>query len=462
MFEFSATSREVFRARIERLRSRLYRAGGMPPCIISAGWARPRNFGHSHFPFRAESHFLHLVGHHIEGGLLCIDGDTVALYLEPPDPEVALWVGETRGLDEWAELLEISVLPLAELAVDDCAVVPPPDEDTAIWLSGLLDREVEAQGGSSLEGADRVLAQALIEERLIKDDAALAQMSAVARVSAEAHRHGIQAVVRGACSESQVRAAIEGHFCGQGLDNAYNSIVTIHGEILHAERSSLPLRPGDLLLCDVGAESPEGYAADITRTWPASGRFSPTQRDLYQAVLDVQKGAISSLHAGVHFAEVHRQSMRAMGQALLDLGILKGNAEAAVERGAVSVFFPHGLGHLLGLDVHDMEDLGDAAGYDRESSRSNDPILRYLRLSRVLRANMVVTIEPGFYQIPILLKRARQDAAVSDVIDWNQLERFSDVRGIRIEDDVVIRQDAPWVLSEDAPKEIAQIESYWS
>ncbi|HXS18674.1 MAG TPA: M24 family metallopeptidase, partial [Polyangiaceae bacterium] len=168
---------------------------------------------------------------------------------------------------------------------------------------------------------------------------------------------------------------------------------------------------------------------------------------------------------GTHYADLHRAAVTDMGQALLELGILRQRLEDCVESGAVSVFFPHGLGHALGLDVHDLEDLGERAGYDDATRRAvhsgsaADPILRYLRLSRQLVPNMVVTIEPGFYQVPLLLERARNDPFLSTFIDWQRLSQFGDVLGVRIEDDVLVTEHEPEVLSAGVPKEVAEIEA---
>lgn len=462
MATLPSTSPFQFEERRRGLAARLVQLGCTVPCVFPAGWARPRNFAHNHFPFRAESHFLYLVGHHLEGALLVLFPDGKAqLYLEPAEAEEALWAGETPGLSEWAQLLELEVFSLSELDLKQCAVLPPQDEATAAWLSALLDMDVEAQGGPELQGDDALLANAIVEERLLKDDAALAQMAAVAELSAEAHVLSMKAAAH-AERESDVRAAFEAHFIRHGLGTAYTSIVSTRGEILHVERSDGLIKPGDLILCDVGAESKEGFAADITRTWPVSGRFSPTQRLIYQAVLEVQKRAIAAALPGMHFADLHRQAVSDMCEALLEIGILQGTLTACLESGVTSIFFPHGLGHLLGLDVHDMEDLGDRAGYDQNSQRSSDPILRYLRLSRVLEENMAVTIEPGFYQVPLLLKKAKAETSLSAHIDWDRLAQFSDVRGIRIEDDIVIRAEGPWILSAGAPKEIEEIEALMS
>jgi Xaa-Pro aminopeptidase len=226
---------------------------------------------------------------------------------------------------------------------------------------------------------------------------------------------------------------------------------------LHAASSAGALSPGDLILCDVGGETPEGYTADITRTWPVSGEFSPTQRDIYVLVLAVQKAAVAGAVSGVNYAALHERAGRAFAEGLAELGILRGSSDELFESGAASLFFPHGLGHLLGLDVHDMEDLGDRAGYGSGAVRSLHPAFTALRLNRTLLPGMCVTIEPGFYQVPLLLERARADNAVRHLVNWDRLADFSDVRGIRIEDDVLITEREPEVLSRDAPKEISEV-----
>jgi len=457
------SSASVFKARRARVAERMTTLGVHATGVFAAGWARPRNFAHNHFPFRAESHFLYLVGQHIEGAVLMLDARGQAtLYMEPQAPDMALWAGRAPSLEEWSARLELSVLPLEQLEAGAVAVLPPQDEATALWLSGLFDRDVEAQAGPDLMGEDARLATCLIDERLVKDQAALAQMRWASELSAQAHVAGMKAG-KWATREAQVRARMESLFIEAGVAPAYTSIVTTHGEVLHAERSDGNIEAGNLVLCDVGAESPEGFAADITRTWPARGRFSPTQRDVYEAVLMVQKRAVAAARPGTHYADLHRAAVRDMGQALLDLGILRHRVEDCVESGAVSVFFPHGLAHALGLDVHDLEDLGQRAGYD-EATRSSvhengDPIFRYLRLSRQLAPNMVVTIEPGFYQVPLLLERARRDPVVASFIDWERLAKYGDVLGIRIEDDVLVGENGPEVLSASAPKEVAEIEA---
>jgi Xaa-Pro aminopeptidase len=252
--------------------------------------------------------------------------------------------------------------------------------------------------------------------------------------------------------EYQVRAAMEAAIVASGCACSYNSIVTVHGEVLHNERHDGVVQDGDLLLADVGAETVEGWASDVTRVWPASGEFSSTQRALYNVVLAAQGAAIAAVRPAVRYLEVHRAAGLELLRGLIDLGIFRGDLADLYARGAAALFFPHGIGHLLGLDVHDMEDLGDRAGYAAGRVRSTSAGDRYLRLDRDLQVGMCVTIEPGFYQIPALLSNASEVAGLESALDRQRLAEFADVRGIRIEDDVLVTESGCEVLTQAIPK----------
>jgi Xaa-Pro aminopeptidase len=442
-----------FAARRERLRARL---GG--PALFVSGLSRPRNFQKNRYPFRAESHFLYLVGRPIEAAALYVDPDGARLYAPPPDPDDALWTGPEPSLEELAEQLGLDVLPIAELQPPpSTAVLPPQDAETALWLSELLDRGIEPGAGPDVHGADAALADAMIELRLRHDVAAIRQLRMAAVVTSRAHRAGM-AATRAGLREAAVRARMEAEIIAAGCTTAYGSIVTAHGEVLHNERHDGVLEAGELVLADVGAETPEGWAGDVTRTWPVSGKFSSSQRELYDVVLEAQRAALELARPGIRYLEVHRAAGRALVRGLSELGILRGDPDELYARGAAALFFPHGVGHLLGLDVHDLEDLGDRAGYGPGRSRSPAPGDRYLRLDRELEPGMAVTIEPGFYQIPRLLEDAAEIGELEDALDRDALRRFADVRGIRIEDDVLITESGCEVLSAAVPKTVDEIE----
>lgn len=429
------------------------------PALLVSGFSRPRNFSANRYPFRAESHFLYFVGCALEGAALLIEPSSAVLYAPAPDPEEELWTGPAPTFDELGQAAGLEVRPIEDLQVPaDTLTVPAQDWEGALFQSELLDRDIDPGGGPELEGASVALAEALIELRLQHDAAAVAQLRQAAWATAEAHRAGLS-VTRPGLREAAVRAAMEAAFSAWGYAASYNPIVTRHGEVLHATRSDGVLSAGDLLLADVGAETPEGWAGDVTRTWPVSPRFSATQRALYDVVLESQRAAIALVKPGVRYRDVHRAAARSLVNGLVELGIFEGDPGELFELGAAALFFPHGVGHLLGLDVHDMEDLGDRAGYAPGRERSTAPGDRYLRLDRDLLPGMALTIEPGFYQIPHLLNRTEEVGELERFLRRDVLARFSDVRGIRIEDDVLVTENGCEVLTEAIPKAVDAIEA---
>lgn len=448
----------TFVQRRRRLREAMAQVG-VERAVIASGLPQPRNFAHNLYPFRASSHFLYLVGLPLEAAVLDIGPEHEALYRDPPDPEASLWTGPEPALDELADRLKLDVFPLDDLQPGaDAACAPPADALTTWWLSDLLDRALEPAHGAPQSEPDARFAAALIEVRLRHDAAAIEQMRQAAAVTRRAHEAAMRALPRCA-TEYEVLAVMESEIRRAGMLSAYQPIVTCRGEVLHNESYANTLVPGDLLLADVGAETREGWAADVTRTSPVSGRFSPTQRDVYEVVLEAQQAAVDRVRPGVRYRDVHLSALSVVTRGLCDLGILRGSAEQLLHTGAASVFFPHGVGHLLGLDVHDMEDLGDAAGYQPGRQRDDAPATRYLRLDRDLSPGMVVTIEPGFYQVTGLLASARADAELCASIDFDRLAEFRDVRGIRIEDDVLVTDDGCEVLTLGVPKSVRDIEA---
>jgi len=250
---------------------------------------------------------------------------------------------------------------------------------------------------------------------------------------------------------------MEQHIASEGCVSAYPPIVTTRGQVLHNHDSSRRTAKGDLLLADVGAETPAGWAGDITRTWPVSGRWSPAQSEIYAVVLSAHAAAIATVKPGVRFRDVHLAAARAITRGLVDLDLLRGDPEELTAGGAHALFFPHGVGHLLGLDVHDMEDLGDAAGYPAGRTRAAQFGLHALRLDRELQAGMVVTIEPGFYQVPALLGDAEALGLPVTALNKETIARFPDVKGIRIEDDVLVTEQNCEILTEGLPRDLESV-----
>jgi len=429
------------------------------PAILWSGRASSRNFPANIYPFRASSHFLYFAGFPLENAAIRLYEGRLELFMDNAPQDSALWQGETPQRDQIAELMGADFsYPLTELYnhLEDAATIVVQNPITANEQRQLLNCPLVS--AKEPEGIDLELTQAIITLRLTHDQAAINELRQAAKISVEAHKMGMKAT-KTAKLEAKVRAAMEGVIISHNMTCSYNSIVTVHGEVLHNQQYHHPLQTGDLLLADVGAETPMGWAADITRTWPVSGTFSPSQRDIYQLVLKAHDTCIHSIKPGIEYQYIHRIAATVIAEGLVELGILNGTPEDLVEQDAHALFFPHGIGHLLGLDVHDMEDLGDLAGYEPGRVRSQRFGWCFLRLNRPLRPGMLVTIEPGFYQVPAILNNPKNRKKYKTVVNWERLEQFADVRGIRIEDDVLVTETEPEILTKNLPTSIAEIEA---
>ena len=446
---------------VDTLRQRRQRLASLidVPAIFWSGCSSPRNFPANTFPFRASSHFLYFAGMPLEKAAICLEGGKTTLFIDEAKPESALWHGEMPTAAEIGRAIGAdAVYPLTklELYAPGSATIAVQDATTVLQQSRFLKRPVSP--AKVLQGIDLELARAVVSLRLTHDAAAIEELHQAADVTVQAHLAGM-VVTTATQKEADVRAAMEHIINANEMTCAYRSIVTVRGEVLHNEQYHNLLQPEDLLLVDVGAETATGWASDVTRTWPVSGKFSPTQRDIYELVLVAHDTCIDYIRPGEEYQEIHLLGATVIAQGLVDLGILRGNAEDLVEMDAHALFFPHGIGHLLGLDVHDMEDLGDLAGYEEGRTRSNRFGLNYLRLNRPLRPGMLVTIEPGFYQVPAILNNPEVRSQYADVVNWERLADFADVRGIRIEDDVLVTQTGCEVLTAELPTDTGAIES---
>ncbi|WP_233743764.1 aminopeptidase P family protein [Leptodesmis sichuanensis] len=428
------------------------------PVLLWSGQSSSRNFPANTFPFRASSHFLYFAGLPLENAAIRLEQGKLALFMDGGSPASALWHGESPTPAAIAvQIGADAVYPLADLKqmAAGCATILVQDGATRALQSQLLHRAIAPIDES--DSLDRQLIQAIVALRLTHDHQALEELRQAAAISVEAHKAGMRATPM-AKTEAEVRAAMEAVILAYNATTAYTSIVTVHGEVLHNNHYHHALRSGDLLLADVGAEVPSGWASDITRTWPVSGKFSPTQRSLYEVVLQAHDRCIAAMRPGVEYRDIHLLAAQTIAEGLVDLGILRGKAEDLVERDAHALFFPHGVGHLLGLDVHDMEDLGDLAGYAEGRTRSDRFGLCYLRLDRPLQPGMLVTIEPGFYQVPAILNDVDRRETYHDMVNWERLAEFQDVRGIRIEDDVLVTETGTEILTKELPTQADAIE----
>lgn len=429
------------------------------PVVLWSGKYTSRNFPSLTFPFRASSHFLYFAGLPLENAAIRLEAGKLELFMDDPSPAASLWHGEMPKRSEIAAVIGADRdYPLTELAIhtDNAATIAVQDSKTYQQQCQLLQRDIPLPQAATAAEAD--LIKAIVTLRLCHDRRAIEELKKAANVAIKAHLAGMQATLT-AKTEAEVRGVMEGVIIAHNMSTAYNSIVTVHGEVLHNEQYHNSLQPGDLLLADVGAETPSGWASDLTRTWAVSGKFSPSQRDIYNLVLAAHDTCIAQMRPGVEYRDIHLLAAKIIAEGLVDLGILKGNPDDLVEMDAHALFFPHGIGHILGLDVHDMEDLGDKAGYEPGRTRSDRFGLGYLRLDRPLRPGMLVTIEPGFYQVPAILNNPSLRDRYLDVVNWENLAKFADVRGIRIEDDVLVTETGTEILTTNLPTSIDEIET---
>lgn len=438
--------REAHLHRRQRLLAEMAKRG-IDRALIAAGTAASRNYPANQYPFRASSHFLYLVGVAFEGAVLRLEDGQAVLHLPKPPEDDALWHGETPSFDALSEALGLPIETTEQLPQGNAATLPC----IRSTLASALGRDPSVPSD-----ADRLLQQAIIELRLRHDNAAIAGLKRAAEATVAAHRAGMAATAPKR-SEAEVRAAMEAALRRRGMGTAYAPIVTTRGEVLHNPYQRFILEAGDLLLADVGAETEGGWAGDVTRTWPVSGSFTTAQRQLYDLVHRAHQNAIAKVAPGVRYRDVHLEACRTLTAGLVDLGVLLGDPDELLAEGVHALFFPHGVGHLIGLDVHDMEDLGDLAGYGPGFSRSEQFGLGYLRLDRILEAGMAVTIEPGLYRVGAILEGAAFEGLRRHLAPGG-LKIFEEVRGIRVEDDVLVTADGHSVLTAALPSDAASIE----
>jgi len=452
---------ETYGARRSALRSAVPEGA----ILIMGNDEAPRNYVDNPYPFRQDSHFLYYAGVNRAGLALLIEPEGRPILLGTPEHrDDVVWHGPHDSLEDLAgaagidEVGDIGALGsrLSELAGDGAPIhfLPPYRAERRSKLARLLgldSRVVASQ--TSVE-----LVRAVAAQRSVKEEVEISEIEDALAVTSLMYRATMR-TARSGLTEARVAAAHQMEAVARDRGQAFSPIVTVAGEVLHNTSYANTLSDGDLLLVDSGAESPRFNASDITRTMPVSGRFSDQQREVYEVVLAANEAAIAAASPKRTNRHLHFLAAREIASGLKDIGLMQGNVEDAVAAGAHALFFVHGLGHMMGLDVHDMEDLGDVVGYERGEERSSQFGLAYLRLAKKLEPGFVITIEPGIYFIPALIDRWKADGLHRDFIRYDRLEAYRDFGGIRIEDDVLITNDGSRVLGPAIPKKAADIEA---
>ncbi len=456
--------KETYIQRRERLKARV-RSGVV---VLLGNEESPMNYAANTYPFRQDSTFLYFFGLDQPGlaAILDLDEGTECLFGDDPSLDDIVWTGprpllrdrsQQVGVTQTAPGKELGqVLSKAARQGRTIHTLPQYRAENARRIADCGLRIVDSQDGIR---PSATLIRAVVEQRSIKSPEEVEQIEIALGVTTRMHTAAMKMAKPGVF-EYEVAGAMEGIMASNGVRPAFPPIFSIHGEIMHNPYYDNRLQTGDIAINDSGAESLLHYAGDITRTIPVGGRFSVRQKEIYSIVLNAQERAIAAAAPGVEWREVHRLAAVALMEGLKELGLVRGDPQEAVAAGAHTLFFPTGVGHMMGLDVHDMEPLGeDYVGYTDTIRRNPEFGWRYLRLAKPVEPGFVITVEPGIYFIPALIDRRRAEGKYDHFIDYGRVESYRTFGGIRIEDDILITPEGCRVLGPHIPKAMAEVEA---
>lgn len=423
------------------------------------------NYADNVYHFRQDSTFLYYFGLDQPNLAAVVDLDEgkSIIFGDELSVEYIVWMGPQPTIKEQAANVGVlETQPRAALAdylqkAADRPIhyLPPYRAKHSIQLHHLLEKSLEQVNN----GASTELIQAVVKQRQIKSDEEIAEMEKAVNVSGQMHTQAMRMAKVG-MMEAELAGAVEGIAVGSGGQLAYPVIMTVNGQTLHNHYHGNTLKSGQLVLGDYGAETAMHYAGDITRTFPVDQQFTSRQKDIYNLVLKAEVDCIEALRPGVLYRDMHLKSAKTILEGLRDLGLTKGNMDDALEAGAYGLFFPHGLGHQIGLDVHDMENLGENyVGYRAGLERSKLFGLKSLRLAKELQTGFVLTVEPGIYFIPELIDQWRIEGRYNEFINYDKVETYKDFSGVRIEDNILITEEGYRILGNPIPKTIEEIEA---
>lgn len=429
----------------------------------------PVNYpSNGYYPFRQDSSFLYYFGINRDGlvGIIDIDEDTETIVGNDIDIEDIVWFGSVDSVKELAASVGVSkTAPTKQLQVicnealrqhKPVHFLPPYRFDTKLQIFDLLGIHPNQQK----EAASLELINAVITMRSTKEQQEIDEIENACSIGYKMHTTAMRLTKPG-LTEKYIGGQVDGVAHSYGAMVSFATIYTQHGEIMHGAPRWDELQDGRLVLCDAGAENRNNYCSDNTRTYPVNGKFTQRQLDIYSIVEACHDYVLNVAKPGVRYKDVHLAVCRLMAGKLKELGLMKGDVDEAVNAGAHAMFLPHGLGHMMGMDVHDMEGLGQIyVGFDEETRPSTQFGTNALRMGRRLEEGFVVTDEPGIYFIPDLIDDWRAKGLHTDFINYDVLETYKDFGGIRIEDDVLITADGCRFLGEERipyhPKDVEE------
>ncbi|MFK7969948.1 MAG: aminopeptidase P family protein [Bacteroidia bacterium] len=435
--------------------------------LLMGNGEAPMNYKANTYRFRQDSTFLYYFG--IDrtglGAILDCESGEVTVFGDELTMDDIVWTGPQTTIAEQASQVGVgrtdtyanlgAHLASARTKGREVHFLPPYRGENMIELQ----RWLYIKPADAKSKASTTLIKAVVAQRSIKSAEEVAELEKATTVTSRMHRRAME-VTKPGMLEAEVAAQARAIALAADGDLSFPIICSVDGQTLHNHHHHNILEEGRLLLVDTGAEIPSRYVGDMTRTFPTGKSFTQKQREVYQIVLDSQMAAIDMLAPGVAYRDVHNRSAIVIAQGLSDLGLMKGDPAEAVAAGAHALFFPHGLGHMMGIDVHDMEDLGENyVGYNEEITRSDLFGTAYLRLGRRLEPGFVLTVEPGIYFIPELTDMWRNEGKFESFLNYDRIDEYRDFGGIRIEDDYLITETGGQLLGEAAPKTVEDVET---
>ena len=441
--------KEVYIARRKALLERL--AGEKGVAVFLGNVDAPAQYKDNCYKWRQDSNWLYFFGIDEPRFAATIDLESgeETIYADDFSIDDIIWTGPMPSVKTQAEAVGVCrTAPYSALkeAVRGRKVhfLPTSRYYNAMLMASLLGldpSEVTSAGKKGCAKASRPLTDAVIAMRLVKEDREIAQIDHACDIGYEMHTAARRGIVPGII-EQEIVGRMEGVTLSKGWGVSFATILTQHGEIFHCHSHEGIVEPGRLMVIDAGAENNMHYASDFTRTYPTSGKFSAMQRDIYQTVYECNELAFGMIRPGIAYRDVHLAVAEHILDNLGQLGLVNGNPTELAADGIAGLFMPHGLGHNMGLDVHDMEDLGeDLVGYDADQKRSEQLGLGSLRMARRLMPGNVITDEPGIYFIPDLIRLWKREGTDRGCVNYSKLEPYFSFGGIRLEDDVLVTAD---------------------